>query len=169
MSASAPVPAAPGTYALLLDLPRPARIGIGRLGCFRFERGCYVYVGSALGPGGLRARLRHHARHPDERGASPHWHVDYLRREARLLRVWFTEDGRRHEHEWARAAGSLGGAASPVHGFGASDCACVSHLFAFAAPPALAGFRRRLRVRGRPPVHAVGTESSPASAMLRSG
>ena len=163
MSARPPAPGALGTYALLLDLPRPARLTVGRLGRFRFERGCYLYVGSALGPGGLRARLRHHARC----SASPRWHVDYLRREARLLCVWYTQDERRHEHEWARAAGALPGASSPVRGFGSSDCDCTSHLFAFAAPPPAAGFRRRLRVRGHPPVHALGTEASPASAMLR--
>ncbi|MBW2279472.1 MAG: GIY-YIG nuclease family protein [Deltaproteobacteria bacterium] len=164
MSPAAPVPAEPGTYALLLELPRAAHVQIGRLGRYRFERGCYLYVGSALGPGGLRARLRHHARHAE----SPRWHVDYLRHEARLSQVWYTQDTRRHEHAWARAAGGLRGASSPVHGFGASDCDCASHLFAFVTRPSAAAFRRRLRGCGHPPVRALGTESSPAGAMLRS-
>ncbi len=66
----------PGTYSLLLYLPRTRLIRVGKLGEFGFANGHYCYVGSAFGPGGLRARLRHHARP----AARPHWHIDYLRR-----------------------------------------------------------------------------------------
>ena len=64
MNAAAIIPARPGTYALLLSATRRQRITIGRLGALALQPGCYVYTGSARGPGGLRARLRHHVGTP---------------------------------------------------------------------------------------------------------
>ena len=47
------MPACPkGTYALVLSCTTEQRIAIGRLGVLDVRPGCYVYVGSALGPGG---------------------------------------------------------------------------------------------------------------------
>ena len=65
----------PGTYALILSCTSNARIQIGRLGTMQLQRGYYVYLGSALGPGGLRARIAHH----QKLSPRPHWHIDYLR------------------------------------------------------------------------------------------
>ena len=42
----------PGTYALILSCKSNVRIEIGRLGTMRLQPGYYVYLGSALGPGG---------------------------------------------------------------------------------------------------------------------
>ena len=122
----------PGTYALILYSNSTARIRIGRLGVMQLQRGYYVYVGSALGAGGLRARIAHH------QGISkrPHWHIDYLRAHARLHSVWVNYDGKRHEHEWARSITRLGDATFPLPGFGSSDCTCPSHLHFFKRCPA---------------------------------
>jgi Uri superfamily endonuclease len=54
------VPSAQGTYALLLNLPRAIHLRVGKFGAYRFPQGDYVYVGSAFGPGGLRARITRH-------------------------------------------------------------------------------------------------------------
>jgi len=116
-----------GTYALILWCGRDGRIEIGRLGRMRLQRGNYVYVGSALGPGGLRARIGHHQR----LAVRPYWHIDYLRAHTRLHSVWLNYDGRRHEHEWARAIHNMKDALVPLPGFGASDCSCPSHLYLF--------------------------------------
>jgi hypothetical protein len=69
------LPAGPGSYALCLWLAQEQRIAVGRLGVCNFPPGGYVYLGSAHGPGGLRARLAHHAR----LAARPRWHLDYFR------------------------------------------------------------------------------------------
>jgi len=50
----------PGTYALVLRLARATTIHVGALGAVDFAPGWYVYVGSALGPGGLAARVNRH-------------------------------------------------------------------------------------------------------------
>ena len=88
----------PATYALILSCASNARIQIGRLGTIQLQCGYYVYLGSALGPGGLRARIAHHQK-PSLR---PHWHIDYLRAHSQFRCIWFSYDARRREHEWAR-------------------------------------------------------------------
>ena len=76
--------ARPGTYALVLSSRSTDLIQIGRLGALQLQSGSYVYVGSALGPGGVRARLAHHLK-PSRR---PHWHIDYLRAHTEVEDIW---------------------------------------------------------------------------------
>ena len=82
----------PGTYALLLRADTEQAIEAGALGVMSVEPGTYVYVGSAFGPGGLRARVGRHVR---DDGAL-HWHVDYLRAVTTLDTVWYTHDAERY-------------------------------------------------------------------------
>lgn len=135
------LPAEPGTYALLLVSAAEHEIRVGSLGRLQVAPGCYVYVGSAHGPGGLAARVsRHHATAKKLR-----WHVDYLRAATELVAVWYTLDENRRECDWADVMSRLRGATVPTGGFGASDCDCRSHLFYFATPPAFRVFGQRLR------------------------
>jgi Uri superfamily endonuclease len=76
-----PAQAATGTYVLLLYLAENRTITVGKLGTFDFPMGWYTYIGSAFGAGGLVARLKHHL----QPGDRPHWHIDYLRREAQVV------------------------------------------------------------------------------------
>lgn len=115
----------PGTYILVLLLPRDANLRIGKLGRFDFAAGYYTYVGSAMGPGGLSARLRHHLRS----SSKPHWHIDYLRRAAKVEEIWYREEKMILEHRWAGILSQLSNVTEPVKSFGASDCHCSSHLF----------------------------------------
>lgn len=136
-----------GTYALLLCALRATSVRAGRLGEFGIRRGTYVYVGSAFGPGGVLARVRHHLRV----SSAPRWHIDYLRPAVRIREVWYSHDPARREHQWARAIAALRGASIPLSGFGASDCNCEAHLFFFRPAPSLRAFRRR--IRGDSPEH----------------
>lgn len=136
VAVDAPSPAAPGTYVLLLHCPTSASVNVGRLGRLDARPGWYAYVGSAFGPGGLAGRLRHHLR-PAPRAR---WHVDYLRQITRVDQVCFSPDATPREHEWAQALGRTPGALAPLRSFGASDCACASHLFHFEQAPDLATF-----------------------------
>jgi len=74
-----------GTYILIVSVKEMKRLEIGRLGMFDIIPGFYAYVGSAFGPGGIRARVGHHL----ESVAAPHWHIDYLLRFATPVEVWF--------------------------------------------------------------------------------
>ncbi len=121
----------PGTYALVLSSASNSPIQIGRLGTLQLQCGYYIYLGSALGPGGLRARIMHH----QKPAAGPHWHIDYLRAQTELDSVWLNYDGKRHEHAWARAMQKVKNATIPLRRFGASDCSCASHLYFMSRRP----------------------------------
>ena len=130
-----------GTYALILYADHRRVVQIGRLGQLAVQSGFYVYVGSAFGPGGVQARVRHHSNIAER----PHWHIDYLRRAVDLKQVWYTYDLLRQEHAWANVLGNMQGASIPLPGFGASDCKCIAHLYFFPRQPRLDIFRRRIR------------------------
>lgn len=123
-------PALPGSYVLHLVLTeaRPY-LPVGRLGVFDFPAGDYLYLGSARGPGGLRARLAHHSR----LSANPHWHLDFLRSHAALRGAWYATAPGALECAWSQALLHLPGAGLPAPGFGSADCrqGCPAHLVAF--------------------------------------
>jgi Uri superfamily endonuclease len=119
------VPPFAGTYILVVKLHWDAVIDVGGLGELTFLAGTYLYCGSALGPGGLAARIAHHTRFP----AKPRWHIDYLRLIGSPVEVWYIRSGERLEHAWAGLLARTDGFEEAVAGFGASDCGCRSHLF----------------------------------------
>jgi len=125
-SAACASPPASGTYALVLASAVTARIRVGRLGVLPLQPGQYVYVGSAFGPGGLRARIGHH----QHRTEHPHWHIDY----ARLVSVWYC-CGARCEHPRAAQLRAIPGTTVPMPGFGSSDCRCEAHRFGLVNGP----------------------------------
>lgn len=129
-----------GSYVLVLALRRPVTLTVGRLGAFHFPAGIYTYTGSALGPGGLAARLAHHCR----LSLSPHWHIDYLRPQASLCEVWSLASEERLECAWAGALLNLPGARIIAPRFGASDCRCPTHLIYFSQPLCFSAFARQV-------------------------
>jgi Uri superfamily endonuclease len=132
--------ARPGTYVLVLSSRSTDLIQIGRLGALQLQSGFYVYVGSALGPGGVRARLAHHLK----LSRRPHWHIDYLRAHTSVEEVWYRLDTRRLEHIRAEHIRLTEGAVVPLVGFGSTDCRCESHLFFFQQRPSRERFRQVL-------------------------
>ena len=134
----------PGTYALILSSACKATIRVGRLGELVLRPGFYIYVGSALGPGGLRARIGRHLK----RVKRLRWHVDYLRAVTEPVEVWLTTDPQRRECEWAEALRQMPGAEVPLAGFGSSDCRCPSHLLYCKMKPSLEALDEKLLERG---------------------
>ena len=131
----------PGTYALVLRAKSGRSIRIGRLGTLEIRPGFYLYVGSAFGPGGVQARLRHHLK----RSTRPHWHIDYLRPATQLVEVWHSHEEAIREHAWAEAIRGMRSASTPLPGFGSSDCRCPSHLSFHSERPSRQSLRRALR------------------------
>lgn len=132
-----------GQYVLLLYLPADQTLTIGKLGTFDFPAGWYAYVGSAFGAGGLVGRLKHHL----QPVGNPHWHIDYLRREAVLKEIWLSPDAERREQDWVDLMMAIPGAVVLVEGFGASDSSRESHLFYFDVRPTLEDFVVGVRAR----------------------
>jgi Uri superfamily endonuclease len=127
--------AKPGTYVLLLRSGDHTAVQVGRWGLMTIRPGFYIYVGSAFGPGGVRARVSRHCR----KTKRMHWHIDYLREAATLESIWYSHRPTRLEHRWAKALAKLNHGEA-VNGFGCSDCGCESHLFHFERAPSLREF-----------------------------
>ena len=124
-------PKTPGVYVLVFRLDAPLAVQVGRLGRQTLPAGHLLYVGSAFGPGGLRARLARHLRAQKR----VHWHIDVLTSVISPVAYLCDASGRRLECQWAQHLANLPGAYIPVPGFGSSDCrsGCAAHLIAF--PP----------------------------------
>ncbi|MBS0393601.1 MAG: GIY-YIG nuclease family protein [Proteobacteria bacterium] len=110
---------APRSYQLLIEIRRPVRRIIGRLGTCTLAPGFYVYTGSARR--GLEARIARHLR----RHKSLRWHIDFVLAAKQVgvvgvRRSWIAE---------CRLNAMTGGGI-PIDGFGASDCrsGCGAHL-----------------------------------------
>ena len=113
-----------GIYALLVYIRRATAVQVGRLGTVHLRPGYYIYVGSALGPGGMYGRVNHHLRSAEEK--HPRWHIDVLTALGMIEEVWWVESPKRQECAWTNALTKAGKLAAA--GFGASDCRCPGHL-----------------------------------------
>ncbi len=136
-------PSAGGTYILLLRLVPTKRIRVGKRGIFTFTTGWYAYVGSAFGPGGLKARLGRHCR----RKKKKRWHIDYLLAYASVEQIWYSIHPQPLEHLWAQAVAQFEGALIPIPRFGSSDCSCKTHLYFFDHPPGIETMKAYLKQR----------------------
>jgi len=107
------------TYQLRIDVKRPIRLRVGRLGHFLFPAGRYVYTGSAKR--NLEARIARHLR----KEKALRWHIDWLLSASAVKVTAVTRSG---EGECALNQMVVGRVV--VQGFGASDCrnGCGSHL-----------------------------------------
>jgi len=117
-----------GTYCLVLRATRGVRIRVGSFGTFTFVPGLYLYVGSARGPGGLRARIGRHLR----RDKVKRWHIDYLTASSSFRPVGvFTGMSERRMEGTLVAELMRAGIDQCVAGFGSTDDPRVtSHLLA---------------------------------------
>jgi Uri superfamily endonuclease len=104
------LPEEKGTYVLIASVGQMKRLEIGSLGVYDIIPGYYLYVGSAFGAGGLRARIGHHL----ESIAAPHWHIDYLLQVAVPVEIWYTTAKRKLEHHWADLVAGLPGFRVPI-------------------------------------------------------
>jgi len=117
-----------GSYLLVLENPEDRVLSVGKLGEIFFQRGWYVYVGSAMQ--GLDSRLQRHQR----KRKKQHWHIDYIASTMmKVKKVYPIRKIDRIESELARAVGNISG--SRIKGFGASDVPEDSHLFYFHTTP----------------------------------
>jgi len=125
------LPSAKGSYLLILESSSHAVITIGKKGCLTLHPGFYVYIGSALGPGGLRARVSRHS----DRDKKQHWHIDYLRPYLQLSAVCYCACSERLEDAWSQQVGAWPEAEVPMKGFGATDRLMSTHLYYFNKRP----------------------------------
>ena len=114
---------------LWFELSAPANFPDLRMQPAKLLPGQYVYVGSALGPGGLQARLRRHVDPGSRQAQRPHWHIDYLTAICKPASMGFLVSPIRLECIWVQQVHAAG-ADWTIRRFGSSDCqqGCQSHL-----------------------------------------
>ncbi|CAI1493366.1 GIY-YIG domain-containing protein [Thermococcus nautili] len=114
-----------GSYFLVIRLEEEKRIRTkGKT--FELKPGYYVYVGSAMNS--LEKRVARHFR----REKKLHWHIDYLLKEAELLRAYLIPSEVKLEEELSREVSRFG---EPVPGFGAGDVKVSTNLYRFEDEP----------------------------------
>jgi len=111
-----------GIYLLFFELLKDSKIKIGKLGSFRFRKGRYVYVGSAMK--NLDQRIERHLKKRKKK----FWHIDYLlsSKNVDIYLIVRIETKKKIECEVAKILADMGEVV--VKGFGSSDCRCDSHL-----------------------------------------
>ena len=118
-----------GIYLLRVSVDSEKEIEVGSLSQNRVE-GEYLYVGSALGPGGFK-RVSRHLKVSSGEEDGGHWHIDHLTAAGEIIETWLIPT--KKDLECKLAAELTDSFDQPIESFGASDCDCYSHLFSFEA------------------------------------
>ncbi len=121
------IPRRPGSYILILEIVKDITVNVGSLGIILFKKGFYMYIGSARGPGGLRARLTRHLKGPSH----VKWHIDYLtsKDEVKTIAVVVSETSLDVEEAISKEMLRQKCVEPGIKGFGSSDKRSVTHLF----------------------------------------
>ena len=111
-----------GIYCLLIKVLKTKEILIGKLGKIRFEKGKYIYVGSAQN--NLEKRIERHFKKRKKK----FWHIDYLLadEDVKIEKVILFPFKRKNEE--CKLARRISKKGKPIKNFGSSDSKCKSHL-----------------------------------------
>ena len=111
-----------GIYCLLIKVLRPKEILIRKLGKIRFEKGKYIYVGSAQK--NLGKRIERHFKKKKKK----FWHIDYLLadKNVKIEKAILLPFKRKNQE--CKLAKQISKKGKPIKNFGSSDCKCQSHL-----------------------------------------
>lgn len=127
-----PPPAKPGCYVVVLEVAGDVPVEAKTLKV-TVTRGIYLYIGSAGGPGGLRARIRRHLR----KRKRVWWHIDWLTSSdnVKVVGAVYCEASQCGPQGEASIAACLQGKGyEPVRRFGSTDDPDTeSHLFRVSA------------------------------------
>ncbi|HSH24988.1 MAG TPA: GIY-YIG nuclease family protein [Massilibacterium sp.] len=110
-------------YHIQFHLEQDKWITVGKHGTFLFEKGTYMYIGSAKR--NIKARIKRHL----SKTKQNRWHIDYVTQYATNM-SYETYDGENiTECQLATQLKSKWNGEVVVEKFGSSDCQCVSHFF----------------------------------------
>jgi Uri superfamily endonuclease len=123
-----------GSYLILLSLSETKKIKIGKFGLKIFDKGYYIYIGSAMGKTStsLEKRLIRHISTVKNKEANFHWHIDYLLADKKVSICAILISPNQNTKEECDFADLIKLSANyPIDKFGSSDCTCKSHLYYF--------------------------------------
>jgi sugar fermentation stimulation protein len=117
-----------GSYLLVLENPEDITVTVGKLGNIYFQKGWYVYVGSALRA--LDSRIKRH----QKKRKKLFWHIDYIASTImKVKKVYPIRRLDRIESELAHALEKISD--GYIEHFGSTDAQDSSHLFYFHTFP----------------------------------
>ena len=122
------IPKDKGIYVIFMYISRDLNLRIGSLGAAVIQKGYYIYIGSAKGPGGLRARIERHLR----KQKRIHWHIDYLTStsECNIYAIVYALTNKDLESVLSAKLLKEKKCFNPtIRGFGCSDKTSYTHLF----------------------------------------
>lgn len=104
---------------LLINIQKETQIKIGSLGKIKFEKGNYVYIGSAKN--NIAKRIQRH----QKTNKKKHWHIDYIttNKNCKIIDAYYSEN--KKECQTAKQLIKKG---TPIKNLGSSDCKCSSHF-----------------------------------------
>lgn len=113
-----------GSYTLIIKVKEGFSTQVGSNGEMRFQKGFYIYNGSAFGTGGFKRVERHIKISHGSEKYSIHWHIDHLTsaEESEIVKV-FKVPEKDLEDELTEEIDL-----ETVPGFGATDSNLESHL-----------------------------------------
>ena len=137
----------PGSYTLIMRSQVNQTIQVGKTKSLELQPGYYIYCGSAMGSGGIRARVSRHLKV----NKNKHWHIDSLLDWCDVLEVWLCYTSINFEHAWSELLGKVMDSGTKAFRFGASDCTCQSHLFFATKKPKMSWIKTRgvLKIKNR--------------------
>ncbi len=109
-------------YLLFMKAEERKTVEVGAKGEIEFEKGIYIYVGSAMNS--VESRLQRHF----SQNKKKHWHIDYLTSEVPAFDYFILPETSEYE---CIMSDILSEELESVDEFGSSDCDCSSHLFHF--------------------------------------
>ena len=121
-----------GSYILVVFVDRDTKLIIGALGKIKFQKGFYLYTGSAMGNSGsatLITRVRRHISLPESKKV--HWHIDYLLKNKYSSVCCIYLIPSLQNLECLIVNELLNVSDGHINKFGSSDCLCKSHLLYF--------------------------------------
>jgi Uri superfamily endonuclease len=132
-----------GVYTLIIRSTVPHKVDVGRHLSVFFQRGLYLYTGSALGRGStsLEGRIRRHL----SQEKKDFWHVDRILSSGstRVVAVVFAKTRSKLECEVNSMLLTDPEIGVLARGIGSSDCRCESHLLKARCTQGV--LRRRVR------------------------
>ena len=119
-----------GSYRIYIKIKKQIILGIGALGDQIFDKGIYVYTGSAMN--NLDKRIQRHIETDTYKNRkNPRWHIDYLLNNemVEIIKIEKFPSQFKEECKINQQILSLKNSTVPVKHFGSSDCnQCPAHL-----------------------------------------
>ncbi|MFW9969681.1 MAG: DUF123 domain-containing protein [Candidatus Odinarchaeota archaeon] len=119
-----------GSYIIVVFIENDIQLIVGAIGKIKFNKGFYLYIGSAMGNYGSSTLLNRVNRHVlNDNRKSLHWHIDYLLADIHsvIIKIYLIPSIEPLECIIACELNKI--CEKSIMNFGSTDCQCKSHLF----------------------------------------